>query len=292
MAYIRRGAAPADRQRPAWAIWAIGQPARAIEARDLYGYTLMLVIADVAGYPYVAAALAIAGLAVLLPLRQRLVVKLEASEAQRKSLVAAIVRAEEAERNRIASELHDDTVQVMTAVLLRLDMLRRKVDEPELENMQESLATALERTRQLMFELRPQILEAGGVSPAVEEVARNAAAELDAELDFNVTATRFDPAMEQLVFRTFRESILNARTHSGADHLQVVGWRADGQMHGLVIDNGRGFDVHKHWEETTQGPHKHLGLPAMFERIKLAGGYGTISSAEGQGTTLSFTIPL
>jgi PAS domain S-box-containing protein len=216
-------------------------------------------------------------------------------EVHRREIVAAMLQAEEAERGRIATSLHDDTIQVMTASLIAIDRVLKRPCADEgltvaLRNARETIGQATERTRRLTFELRPAVLHEQGMAPAITAMVSQAAAELGAVATVNVPRRRFDWPVEELVYRTVAEAIANVRKHSAASHVMVtVGQRRDA-LTVMVADDGRGFAI----EETAQRPDRilHIGLDTMIERVRMAGGVLDIDSAPGNGTRISFDVPL
>ncbi len=227
---------------------------------------------------------------------EQLRVALEDAEEQRSMVLNQMLRAEADERARIAEELHDDTVQVLTATLLSLDRQRLSDErgKPEAaaeaaERARHTLALALDRTRRLMFELRPPLLEAHGLAPAVRDLVEHAKQELGLEVGVEVEVPRYPEDFETLVYRIVREAVANVRRHARAHRLEVTLVHADGELVGTVIDDGRGFDVHRALDR--HRTRLHLGLDATIERIRLAGGDIEIDSAPGEGTRLSFRIP-
>jgi PAS domain S-box-containing protein len=216
-------------------------------------------------------------------------------EVHRREIVAAMLQAEEAERARIATSLHDDTIQVMTASLIAIDRVLHRACADEgltevLRRARETIGQATERTRRLTFELRPAVLHEQGMAPAITAMVSQAAAELGALSTVNVPKRRFDWSVEELVYRTVAEAVTNVRKHSGASHVTVtIGQRRDALIV-MVADDGRGFAI----EETAQRPDRvlHIGLDTMIERVRMAGGVLDIDSAPGNGTRISFDVPL
>ncbi len=144
---------------------------------------------------------------------EQLRVALEDAEEQRSMVLNQMLRAEADERARIAEELHDDTVQVLTATLLSLDRQRLSDErgKPEAaaeaaERARHTLALALDRTRRLMFELRPPLLEAHGLAPAVRDLVEHAKQELGLEVGVEVEVPRYPEDFETLVYRIVREA--------------------------------------------------------------------------------------
>jgi two-component system sensor histidine kinase UhpB len=227
---------------------------------------------------------------------EQLRVALVDAEEQRRMVLNQMLSAEADERARIAEELHDDTVQVLTATLLSLDRQRLSGDQGSYEasaeagrRARDTLALALERTRRLMFELRPPLLEAHGLAPAVRDLVEHANHELGLEVEVHVDAPRYAEAFETLVYRIVREAVANVRRHARAHRLEVTLTHTDGELRGTITDDGRGFDVHRALDR--HRTRLHLGLDATIERIRLAGGAIDIDSTPGEGTRLEFRLP-
>jgi signal transduction histidine kinase len=219
------------------------------------------------------------------------------SERDRRQAIERMLRAEEQERRRLAVELHDDTVQVLTACLVALDRLGQTVESAERERIaavvaatRRTLAAATERTRGLMFELRPTSLREEGLGGALRDLAEQARDEAGLALDISVVDERFPYLVEEIAYRTVREAMVNVRKHARATTLEVVAFLRDGRLCGRVADNGRGFEVAGALDRSRR--LRRMGLDAMRERLELAGGSVDVRSAPGAGTTVSFELPL
>jgi PAS domain S-box-containing protein len=222
---------------------------------------------------------------------------LRSSEQHRRELLARMLHAEEQERARIATELHDDTIQVMTAALIALDRLSLVSSMEESEHLVEVIGQtrrvldeATTRTRRLMFELRPVILHELGVLPAIMVVAEQTARETGAHIEVLSTCGRFEPMLEELAYRTMREALANIRLHATSARTIWLGLEDRyGVVECIVRDNGPGFDS----DEAALRPDAmlHLGLASMRERVRAAGGELEICSQLGSGTTVRFTVP-
>jgi len=220
------------------------------------------------------------------------------SERHRRHILASLLQAQEDERSRIATELHDDTVQVMTAALLSMDrlaMISRKGDVRRVgsavTHTRAVLEEATERTRRLMFELRPAILHESGLGAALQLLADQTARETGASADVEVDAGRYDPAVEELVYRTVQEALANARKHASPTAITVrLGENGGSGLVGEVADDGRGFDPVMIQRRSNAA--LHLGLESMMERIRAAGGDVELTSAPGRGTRVAFSVPL
>jgi PAS domain S-box-containing protein len=215
--------------------------------------------------------------------------QMQLRDAQRKALesLAALVTAAEEERSRIATELHDDTVSDLTAVLMhiRLQMRRR----PELEPLEEVVSQALERTRRLMFELRPHILAHAGLHAAIEQTLKAAPAEHGWESAVDIDIPRQSDTLEALAYRSIRELVVNARKHSRAAHISVRGREVGGELQFVVQDDGVGFDPEA--VALRDGAILHIGLSSTRERLELAGGSLAIDAAPGAGARFTITLP-
>ncbi|HEY0388611.1 MAG TPA: PAS domain-containing protein [Gaiellales bacterium] len=215
--------------------------------------------------------------------------QMQLRDAQRKALesLAALVTAAEEERSRIATELHDDTVSDLTAVLMhiRLQMRRR----PELEPLERVVSQALERTRRLMFELRPHILAHDGLHAAVEQTLKVAPAEQEWESAVDIDIPRQSDTLEALAYRSIRELVVNARKHSRAAHISVRGREVGGELEFVVQDDGVGFDPQA--VALREGAILHIGLSSTRERLELAGGSLAIDAAPGAGARFTITLP-
>jgi PAS domain S-box-containing protein len=218
-------------------------------------------------------------------------------ELHGRAIVAAILEAEAAERARIASSLHDDTVQVMTASLVMLDRVAEAVrgyGDADVAALIDGTRTvvegATERTRHLTFELRPAVLHESGISSALEEIVQQAGEAIGAEVSVSAPAERFDWTVEELVYRTVQEAVANIRKHSQARHITVTVERRDHQLHGVVADDGCGFDVAIATDSSSRV--LHMGLNTMIERVRMAGGSILIDSTPHHGCQVSFHLPL
>lgn len=221
---------------------------------------------------------------------------LRRSEADRQAVVESLVRAADDERSRIATDLHDDTVQVLAASLLTTDQLRRDLarrgaDEvSRVDRLREVLADAMERTRRLMFDLSPQALQASGVTAAVAELAGAAAAEGGFAATVDGVLPRYPAQAESVVYRTLREAITNVRKHARCSRLEVSMSERDGRIHCVVADDGVGFSPGS--EAARADARLHFGLRSAAERVRLAGGTLTVVSVPGEGTAVTLEMPV
>jgi signal transduction histidine kinase len=218
------------------------------------------------------------------------------SEARRREILARMLQAEEVQRSQIATELHDDTVQVMAAALIQLDRAALVAARTGNERLSSALALtratlgeATDRTRRLMFELRPAVLHDHGLLEAMRVLAGQVAREVGAQADVVGTAARYDLAVEELVYRTAQEALANVRKHASPSAITVTLAERSGSIVGEVEDDGTGFDLVD--VRTRPSAPLHLGLDTMVERVRAVGGDVMVESAPGEGTRVRFAVP-
>ncbi|MFB3738766.1 MAG: PAS domain S-box protein [Candidatus Velamenicoccus archaeovorus] len=215
----------------------------------------------------------------------------------RRTLLSRLVGAQEGERRLIAREVHDDVVQVMSAVGMRLRSLRNRVEGDagaSLEELEETVTLAIGRLRNLLFDLHPPSLEQPGgfrkaMAVVLEALERDGgiAVEVDDRME-PVEAERVGPGLRATMYRIARQALTNVRRHARARHVHVTYETRGEGMLVRIRDDGVGFDP----TAVSSGPPGHLGLVSMEERARLAGGWWTIDSAPGRGTTVEFWVPM
>jgi PAS domain S-box-containing protein len=222
---------------------------------------------------------------------------LRESERRRRQIVASMLHAEEVERSRIATELHDDTVQVMTASLMAMDrvaLVAQRNGSAQLEAAvsvaRATLEEATDRTRRLMFELRPAVLLRDGLLAAIRVLAQQTGRETGARARVRGVIGRYDHSVEELVYRSVQEALANVRKHAQPDSISVTLAERRGMIWAEICDDGLGFDV----VGAGLRPQAalHLGLDALHERIRAVGGSVHVDSSPGKGTCVSLTVPV
>jgi signal transduction histidine kinase len=223
--------------------------------------------------------------------------ELEDSERRRRLVMSAMLRAEEDAKAQLASDLHDDTIQIMTATLLSLERVStacRAGDLTRIEHATESaiptLRSAIERARHLMFELRPEVLAEQGLRHAATLLLEDAAEQSGFNFRLEAPVGRYSRGIENLCYRTLQEAISNIRRHARAAQVQVRLHERDGLLEGEVRDDGVGFDLGRALDRRHR--RLHLGLEAMRERVGVAGGELAIDAQPGSGSRVAFSIPL
>jgi PAS domain S-box-containing protein len=227
---------------------------------------------------------------------KRTVAELQAAHGVRRKLLSKLVAVQEHERQVIASEIHDDSLQKMAAVGLRLDVLRRKLADPEdaeeARRLTELVNKTIDRLRHLMFELWPPTLERNGLEAAVRTELVSVQGESDVKVSFD---NRYEGVLQidlaTVAYRIIREALLNARRHSRAAHINVSLEDLNGGLLVKICDDGVGIPP----EVVANTKPGHLGISAMRERADLAAGWLKIHSpveATGKGTEIEFWIPV
>ena len=217
--------------------------------------------------------------------------RLQKVDAARQMLLKTVSTAVDNERKRFANQLHDDALQTLTAAELQLQRVGEstQVNEQALHKTRGLLDQTEDALRRLLFEVRPPALE----EPAgLQESIRDRLAmlssltgiepELELELPDELTYE-----FKSTIFRQLAEALTNIEKHAGATRVEVRLKTSDSGVHGLVVDNGRGFVV----AERNNIPG-HMGLLAIKERALMSGGWYKIESQPGLGTRIEFWMPL
>jgi signal transduction histidine kinase len=223
--------------------------------------------------------------------------ELEEQEERRRHVLGALLRAEEDAKAQLASDLHDDTIQVMVAAQLALDRLERAIANgdpartlPAVVSARQTIHAATERARHVMFQLRPQVLTERGLEAAVRGLLEDAAAHGGFRFEVTSTVGRYPRALENLCYRVLQEAITNVRRHARAQFVSVTMREQKGAIVCEVADDGVGFDPASALDRDRM--RLHLGIESMRERVKVAGGTFDIRSAPGRGATFTFSFPL
>ncbi len=220
---------------------------------------------------------------------------LELLRRQLQAVSAAVIEAQEEERRRIARELHDGIGQVLSALKINVDTVRRRCrDESCTDLLQRAVAmadTLLGDVREITRRLRPPPLEDMGLVAAVRWHLDNLVVNqsIDLRLVAETPVARLPANVEVACFRIIQEAVSNAIRHAEADRITVTLSSDDVCLSLSVRDDGRGFDAHASSTHKDQQP---LGLLGMRERATLLGGEMQIASAPGAGTEVRVAIPL
>ena len=212
----------------------------------------------------------------------------ERERTTRDRFLAEVVAAQELERRRIAELLHDDAVQRLTALGLRIELASMRSGDRSLLQLSSEAGQILTELRRLLVELHPAVLESQGLSAAID-AASESLRSIGVDVLVEPFTERLRPELEQLAYRLVQEALANSLKHAGATHVQVRLGAADGWLAVEVSDDGRGCDASTAESAVTLGS---FGLHLVRERVELAGGQFTLASPPGRGTTFGFELPL
>ena len=210
----------------------------------------------------------------------------------RQALLRHLIRAREEERVRIAADIHDDAIQLMSAANLRSQQLRLRLrDEAAgriLDKLQEAITLSSSHLRQLIFDLRPSGLEDGNLGAALRVYLEQMHADtgIAYRLDDRLSA-RAPDGTALLIYRNVLEVLANVRKHARASTIVVELLVIEDGCLVRIVDDGVGYDP-----ADVEDRPGHLGLVLIRERAELAGGWSRIESSPGAGTTVEFWVPL
>ena len=206
-----------------------------------------------------------------------------------------LLEAQEAERRRLARELHDEIGQVLTAVKINVQAVRNHVSPAGLPRVEESIEVvnrAIQQVRDLSLDLRPAMLDDLGLAAAVrwyvDRQAQRAGLAIQATID--VAPGSLSPEAETVCFRIIQEALTNVVRHSKALHVQITLTCPAEELILVVRDDGLGFDPAT--VDVASGSGRGLGLLGMQERVHLVGGRLEISTRPGRGTEVRARVPL
>lgn len=228
---------------------------------------------------------------VQIPLAWRLARRLRAGQMHRERLLSHAIESSNAERRRIASDLHDGVVQELTGVSLSLAAAARGSADahPQLESSSASIRNSVMALRTLLVDIYPPNLAEEGIEYALDDMLRRFESRgVDAVLRVNVDAADLAPGTAALIYRSAQEALRNVVTHANATSVQVeVGLQ--GSLATLTVeDNGRGFSEE---DRRTKADNDHFGLRALSDLIHDAGGRIVVRSQLGVGTHVLVEIP-
>ncbi|MEW6523621.1 MAG: sensor histidine kinase [Bacillota bacterium] len=222
--------------------------------------------------------------------------QLETAHKARDHLMKTIIHSQEDERRRISRELHDETGQMLSTLMISLSFLERSTDLQDLKGktaqFRELLLKSLEQVRLLAWHLTPAPLVDLGLEAALESMVRKYHESADWAISLlmeGLEHRRLPSEVEVTVYRVIQEALTNISRHARAKNVGIFLNCRDDRLMVMIEDDGVGFHPaeHERLEEKTS-----LGLRFMRERVSLVGGRLEVESGPGQGTVLYITIPL
>ena len=220
----------------------------------------------------------------------RAAVAVDLSHRVARATVNRIVAGQEQERRRLSRELHDETGQALTSILLGLKSIEETQGTERfataLAELRELVTVTLQDVRRLAVELRPKALDDFGLVPALERLTTGFAEQtgIETHLESRLAEGRLPSETETVLYRVVQEALTNIVKHAQAEHVSLVLQSKPGKVNAVIEDDGRGFSTD---EESDNG----LGLVGMRERVALIGGRVEIESSSA-GTTIVVEVPV
>ena len=221
--------------------------------------------------------------------------ELKRKNAMRTRLLAKSVNAQEQERERISRELHDETGQALTALLVQLKVLESLPDKEAMlahaAELRQLVLSILEEVRRLARDLRPSTLDELGLVPTIDWHIRTFTRNIDLDVEYEAVLsedTRLPVRTELALYRVVQEALTNIVRHASATRALIRLEEQQGILRITVSDNGCGFDTNTVLNSQDHG----MGLMSIQERVELMGGTLTFNSVIGRGTYLSVEVPM
>jgi PAS domain S-box-containing protein len=215
------------------------------------------------------------------------------AEATIRALLNDVLTAQEVERRRIARELHDETAQTLTSLLVGLKAVEESQDLGQALGAASTLrglvSAALEGVQRMARGLRPSVLDDLGLEEALERLGLEVSRAQGFVVDLHCTGPRLPrlpEAVETALYRMAQEALTNASKHASPKAVSILIHRNPTEVRLVVEDDGKGFDASEILSEA------QLGLVGMRERAHLIGGSMTVESSLGSGTTICISVPL
>jgi len=221
----------------------------------------------------------------------RAAVAVDLSRRVARDALRRVVGGQEIERRRLARELHDETGQALTSILLGLRSVEDAGSPDEMRKaaaaLRELVVATLQDVRRLAVQLRPKALDDFGLVAALERLVQtfSETSGIAVDLEAQLAEERLPAEVETTLYRIVQEALTNVVKHAEARSVSILLVRRDGSATAVIEDDGRGFDP-------ATAPEDRMGLQGMRERVELHDGRLTVESAPGSGTTLVVEVPL
>lgn len=212
--------------------------------------------------------------------------------------IIRIIEAQEAERQRLARQMHDGPAQSLTNFILQAEICQRLFDRDqrraseELNNLKSAASGTFQKVRDFIADLRPMMLDDLGLIPTVRRYVDGFQEKTGITVQLNISGEerRLEPYREVVIFRGIQELLGNARDHASASRINVGLDMSDDFITAIVEDNGRGFNPDDLLDRGSSDA-KSIGLSTLRERLELVGGSMEVVSAEGEGSRITIRIP-
>lgn len=206
--------------------------------------------------------------------------------------VEMMIQGQEAERQRLARQMHDEPAQALSNFILQTEIAMRLFDidqakaKEELVSLKTSATSTFQKIRDFIFELRPMMLDDLGLTPTLNRYVEAFKEQSGLDVRLNITGLdqRLEPYLEVMIFRAIQELLGNAARHSQATQIKVQIESSEVEVRVAVEDNGKGFDAN-------MGLEHGMGIKLIRERVEMLNGRFEVDSVIGQGTRITFQIP-
>ena len=204
-----------------------------------------------------------------------------------------LMEVQETEKLNLSRELHDESGQVISAMMVQLGLLERDAENPEMihkyaQELKHIASDVLSNLHEMAVRLRPASLDHLGLVTALEQYISDFSRQHNLDVQFEtvgIAGNRHSLEIETAIFRIVQESLTNVLLHAHASRVDVLLSQRKNILNAIIEDNGVGFipeDV---------ATHTHLGLFGMRERVEMLGGKFSIESSIGKGTTIQVEVP-
>jgi signal transduction histidine kinase len=221
----------------------------------------------------------------------RAAIAVDLSRRVARDALRRVVSGQELERRRLARELHDETGQALTSILLGLRAVEEAGSPDHMRtaasDLRELVVGTLQDVRRLAVQLRPKALDDFGLVAAVEHLVRtfSEATSIRVDLEAQLGEKRLPAEVETTLYRIVQEALTNIVKHAAASRVSILLVRRGGTATVVIEDDGRGFD-------STELREEGMGIIGMRERVQLHEGRLTVESTAGSGATLVAEVPL
>jgi signal transduction histidine kinase len=221
----------------------------------------------------------------------RAAIAVDLSRRVARDALRRIVSGQELERRRLARELHDETGQALTSILLGLRAVEEAANPDDMRTaasrLRELVVGTLQDVRRLAVQLRPKALDDFGLVAAVERLVQtfSEATAIRVDLEAQLGEERLPAEVETTLYRIIQEALTNIVKHAGASRVSILLVRSSGTATVVIEDDGHGFDPAELREDG-------MGIIGMRERVELHEGRLTVESTPGSGATLAAEVPL
>jgi len=207
-------------------------------------------------------------------------------------VIESVIQAQEAERYKLSSKMHDGPAQALANFILQAEIAQRLFDidldqaREELDDLKANANATFVKVRDFIFELRPMMLDDLGLIPTLRHYIEALKEQNETEIHFSASGTerRLEGYLEIMLFRAIQELVSNAARHSEADTIRIHIDTGEEKIDVDVEDNGKGFNVEQAMESS-------MGIKVIKDRVEILKGDFNVDTAVGQGTRIGFSIP-